>query len=109
MPERLDSGMTPHNPTNRGLRKMELERSLNAMKKKGGERTRSKMFGKRVRIWSGEHGAWWRTGGAGYTIKDDEAGVWDFSEAYTMTNTCGPEKKIWYSALPSPPDLDRKE
>lgn len=77
----------------------ELQRSLRAMKRKGGEKTKAKMAGTRVRIWSGEHGAWWRTGGAGYTIRDSEGGVWDFEDAFMRTQHCGPEKQIWYVAV----------
>lgn len=52
-----------------------------------------------VRIWSGEHGGWWRPEGAGYT--DDEAQAWvvDFPTAYEHTKHCGPEKRINYMAI----------
>ena len=33
------------------------------------------------RIWSFEHQAWWRPGHAGYTMKQDEAGLYEQNEA----------------------------
>ena len=51
---------------------------------------------KRVRIWSREHYAWWRPNAYGYTIREEEAGVWNFPDAYDSTKHCGPEKKIMY-------------
>jgi hypothetical protein len=47
-----------------------------------------------VRIWSGEHGCWWRPNGAGYTVDALYAGVYFFDDAYKRTRHCGPEKQI---------------
>lgn len=56
-----------------------------------------------VRIWSQEHGAWWRSEAAGYTFDEGQAWVIDFPSAYDATKNCGPEKKISYFAVaPSP-------
>lgn len=49
-----------------------------------------------VHIWSGEHGAWWRTGAHGYTADRSEAGRWTFCEAFTISCHAGPEKRIEY-------------
>lgn len=54
---------------------------------------------RQVRIWSAEHGAFWRPGGNGYTMFGAQAGAWDFADAYTTTQHCGPEKKIVYYAF----------
>lgn len=45
-------------------------------------------------IWSGEHHAWWRPDGAGYTNDIRAAGVYDHADAIARTSHCGPEKKI---------------
>lgn len=47
-----------------------------------------------VLIWSGEHFAWWRPNGAGYTTQLAGAGVYERAEAVRLTHHCGPEKKI---------------
>ena len=47
-----------------------------------------------VLIWSGEHRAWWRPNGQGYTADRDCAGRWWANEARAMTAHCGPEKRI---------------
>jgi hypothetical protein len=47
-----------------------------------------------VRIWSDEHGAYWREGGCGYTIHAPGAWLLPLSEAERQTAHCGPEKKI---------------
>lgn len=51
---------------------------------------------RRVRIWSREHLAWWRPEGKGYTGDADQAGLYDFADAYDTTKHCGPEKQIVY-------------
>ena len=51
---------------------------------------------KRVRIFSAEHGYFWRGTGQGYTSNPLESEILDISEAYKMTNHCGPEKHIHY-------------
>lgn len=73
-----------------------ISRSLRAMKRRGGERTKAKLSGKQVRIWSGEHHAWWRPEGEGYTDHKEAAGIWLFEDAYRRTDHCGPEKRIVY-------------
>jgi hypothetical protein len=45
-------------------------------------------------IWSGEHRAYWRPSGHGYTADTAAAGRWTFAEAYFATKHCGPEKAI---------------
>lgn len=49
-----------------------------------------------VRIYSEEHGAYWRPEGAGYTCDGLEAGVYVFEDAFKCTRHCGPEKRIVY-------------
>lgn len=56
-----------------------------------------------VKIWSEEHRAWWRDGGAGYTDDISQAWVLDFPTAYDETKHCGPEKKINYVVVPRMP------
>lgn len=48
----------------------------------------------RVRIWSAEHHAYWRTDAHGYTIHADEAGEWSLEAAHALTRSCGQEKSI---------------
>ena len=45
-------------------------------------------------IWSGEHGAYWREGAAGYTTEQKNAGVYSVEEAWGLVRHCGPEKRI---------------
>ena len=52
--------------------------------------------GKKVHIWTDEHCGWWRQKAQGYTENLDEAGVYDFADAYKRTKHCGPEKRIIY-------------
>lgn len=73
-----------------------IRRSLTAMKRKGGERTHAKMVGKLVSIWSCEHHAWWRDGGAGYTGTKADAWVLPFADAYRTTRHCCRKKSIVY-------------
>lgn len=48
----------------------------------------------KVRIWSGEHQAWWRPNSAGYCLDVRDAGLYDRDEAERIVKHCGPEKKI---------------
>lgn len=47
-----------------------------------------------VLIWSGEHAAWWKPNGKGYTDDRDVAGRWWYEDALSATAHCGPDKKI---------------
>lgn len=76
-----------------------LRRLLTSITRKGGERTKAKFAGKLVRIWSGEHGAWWRPDCAGYVWDINGAGVYKFEDAWAATFGLGPEKKIAYSTV----------
>jgi len=69
------------------------------MQRKGGERTRAKLAGKTVRIWSAEHRAWWRPNLCGYTVHAEVAGRYSFEEAWAATNHCGPEKRIVFEVV----------
>lgn len=55
--------------------------------------------GRHVRIWSAEHGCYWRPEAAGYTQDKLEAGLYIFEDAVRRTHHCGPEKKIFYERL----------
>lgn len=56
-------------------------------------------LGKKVFIWSREHSAFWRENARGYTTYTNDAGVYDFADAYEHTKHCGPEKKIEFIAV----------
>jgi hypothetical protein len=75
--------------------------TLNGIQRRGlaNWRARDKWLNRRVSIWSREHTAWWQPGGHGYTDKAEEAGTWDFADAYETTKHCGPEKKIVFYAV----------
>ena len=49
-----------------------------------------------VRIWSGEHEAYWGENSRGYTEQGLKAGVYSFEEAYAITKHCCDKKKIMY-------------
>lgn len=55
-----------------------------------------------VRIYSGEHGAYWRPNGCGYCCCIEAAGVYSFGDAFNRTWHCGPEKGIWYEPVEQP-------
>lgn len=52
-----------------------------------------------VRIWSREHGAYWRYPAAGYTTLVEEAGVYSLGEAWRRTRHCGPEKGVEFVTI----------
>jgi hypothetical protein len=47
-----------------------------------------------VRIWSGEHNAYWRPNSRGYTVRAAAAWLLPRAEAVRRTSHCGPEKMI---------------
>lgn len=55
--------------------------------------------GAKVLIYSHEYHAWYRAGASGYAIQRDEAGVFEFEDAFARTHHCGPEKGIEYEVL----------
>ena len=48
----------------------------------------------RVRIFSREHGMYWRCEGRGYTLRQDDAWVLPLYKAIEEVWSCGPEKMI---------------
>lgn len=60
---------------------------------------RAAMGSKPVRIWSREHGSWWRTFGHGYTSLEARAWVLPLGEAWRHTSHCGPEKGIEFEVV----------
>jgi hypothetical protein len=74
-------------------------RQLRCIQRKGGHKTRAKLSGKLVVIWSGEHGLWWRANASGYTSKSAFAGVYRFEDAWSHTHHCGPEKRISFEVV----------
>lgn len=83
--------------------KRENCRLLTSMQRRGGERTRAKLDGATVLIWSDEHRAWWRPDRCGYTTIRDRAGVYSFDDAWDATHHCGPEKRIVFEVVAAPP------
>lgn len=63
---------------------------------------RGRWYGKQVRIWSGEHEAYWRPGGAGYTADGLEAGIFAFEDAWDRSSHCDPSKRIEYKMANAP-------
>ena len=51
-------------------------------------------FFKWVRIWSGEHHAWWGPDGRGYFTDIESAGIYGPQHAWAITHHCCPKKKI---------------
>jgi hypothetical protein len=67
---------------------------LEQIKSGSAPRKQENFAGRPVRIWSDERGAWWRAHARGYTSDPDQAGVYDFEQAYQSISHCGPEKRI---------------
>lgn len=78
---------------------MSRRRQLTSIKRKGGERTKAKLVGQMVRIWSDEHRAWWRPNRSGYTTIIEAAGVYTFEDAFAASGHCCPMKKIIYEIV----------
>lgn len=81
---------------------MRMRVTLNGINRRGlaNWRGREHWLGRKVRIWSAEHQAWWRANRCGYTVHPEAAGTYSFAEAWEATRHCGPEKRIIYEALP---------
>ena len=75
--------------------------TLNGIERRGlaNWKARDRWVGRKVRIWSAEHRAWWRPDRCGYTIHLEADGVYDFAEAWAATVGCGPEKRIEYVSI----------
>lgn len=61
-----------------------------------------------VLIWSGEHKAYWRPNGQGYTEKRPEAGRYALAEAEAIVKSCS-GKKLKIQAIPEKPLLFKPE
>lgn len=72
---------------------------LSALQRPNGERLRAKLAGARVRIWSSEHGAWWRPARSGYCTEVAGAGIYTFEDAWDATKHCSREKQIAFYPL----------
>jgi hypothetical protein len=59
----------------------------------------SRLIGRRVVVWSGEHGAYWRDNASGYVVEIEDAGVYAFEAAHFLTEHMGPEKQIRYEVV----------
>jgi hypothetical protein len=70
-----------------------MRHPVEALKRLRGEKLAA-WTGRLVRIWSDEHGAWWRPDAAGYVDDVLGAGVYVFEDAMAHTGHCGREKKI---------------
>jgi len=55
--------------------------------------------GKNVYIWSGEHNAYWREKGAGYTTKIHDVGIYDIEDAWSRVYHVGIEKRISFELV----------
>ena len=85
--------------TNSPVAPAELGRTFSLEELKADPRAR--LSGMIVRIWSREHGAFWRENGAGYASSMDGAGAYAFEDAWNRTRHCGPEKGIEYVVVGS--------
>lgn len=52
-----------------------------------------------VNIWSGEHGAYWRSNRQGYTTHKEFAGIYSIKDAYDACGHCSDEKRIRFDIL----------
>ena len=59
----------------------------------------------KVRIWSGEHGMWWRPFGQGYTPVEADAGLFTAEYGASIARSVGPEKQIEVRPVPDPDEL----
>lgn len=55
---------------------------------------------KKVLIYSGQWGSYWRSNSAGYTSNTNEAGVYTAKDAWDNVSHCGPEKLIDFRDVP---------
>lgn len=61
-----------------------------------------KWAGVPVKIYSNEHGYYWRGSGQGYTSWPAESDTRTLAEAFDTTKHCGPEKRIqFHDATPA--------
>lgn len=70
--------------------------TLNGIKRVGlfNWKTRENWNVRKVHVWSGEHGLFWRAEASGYTSDRTQAGVYEFHDAFDRTKHCGKEKRI---------------
>lgn len=55
--------------------------------------------GTKVKIYSEEHAAYWRSAQSGYTTFEEAAGIYTFEDAWRVSSHCGPEKGIRYEIV----------
>lgn len=73
------------------VQKVKLEELRDAEKRK-------QFTGRKCLIWAGDGGCYWRSGGNGYSGIND-AGIYDFEDAFEHSGHCGTEKHIEYHFL----------
>lgn len=80
-----------------------MRRTLNHILRTGGRKSPifQRLCMRTVRIWSGEHGAYWRSDSRGYTLDRFDAGYYVFHDAFNRTRHCGPEKRIAFELVRS--------
>lgn len=73
--------------------------TLERLKTIAGQKFLKKRENMSVRIYSGEHGAYWGANKCGYMIHPSEAGVYTLMDAYNASSHCDERKQISYEIV----------